>query len=103
MPKKPYKLFFVIVLAISFIVFIINQNIDQKDILDNYDKVEAEITTVLRSGQGAKMTTLITVKYEHKNTPYSNNLRRTGYKEGLYNKGDKITIYINPNDDNDIK
>ncbi|MHC6204119.1 hypothetical protein ACYULU_13120 [Breznakiellaceae bacterium SP9] len=100
--KSLYKILFIVIFIIYGIIFIINYQNDLKNIKENYIKTEAEINNVFPSGRGNKMSTILTVKYtinENKTTT----IRRSGYKEGVYNIGDKIIIYINPNNYEEIK
>ena len=95
--KIVYPLVFIITLA----AFLLYENKD-KNIPDHYIKTEAKITNVFMSGRGMKSSTLINIKYQHNKT-MSGTLRRNGYREEQYNKGDSIVIYIDPESGSDTR
>ena len=66
-------------------------------------KCEGVVHSVYASGRGYKRGTIINVRYNYASESRSANLRRDGYREGTYNKGDSITIYVNPADPSKIK
>ena len=59
-------------------------------------QVEARITSVLPSGRGIKMSTLLMVRYEYAGREYSGTLRLSGYTEGRFKKGDVIKRWLDP-------
>lgn len=68
-----------------------------------YDEVKAIINSAYSSGRSYKQSTLINVSYTYDNQQRRANLRRGGYKEGTYNKGDTITIRVNRSNPDEIK
>ena len=68
-----------------------------------YDEVRATVNSVYSSGRSYKRSTLINVSYRYGNEQRRANLRREGYKEGTYNKGDTITIRVNRSNPDEIK
>jgi len=68
-----------------------------------YHEVKAVINSVYQSGRNYKQTTLLNVSYTHAGQQKRIILRREGYKEGVYKKGDTITVYINPGNPQELK
>jgi amino acid permease len=90
-------------LTIAGIQSIIIYRNNQKAILENYIQVNATITDLYRSGKGIKLSTLLIVKYNYNGLENTATIRRGGYKEGNYKKGDTIIININKGNNSIIK
>lgn len=79
------------------------ENHAKTEIQDNYIQIEAEIKRVSVSGVRTKRSTILYVDYTYKGESSSATIRRSGYEEGRYNKGDTTVIYIDPNNSNNIR
>jgi L-asparagine transporter-like permease len=101
--KKTCKIAILIVFIVSGILSIKHYQKEASTKNENYIKTEAEITHVFPSGRGYRISTLLTVKYTFDGIRKTATIRRSGYKEGAYSKGGTTTIYINPNNNEDIK
>jgi amino acid permease len=75
----------------------------QNDLPENYIQVNRVINNVFRSGNGIYTSTLLTVKYHYNGLENTTTIRRGGYKENYYKKGDAIILHINKNDNTIIK
>lgn len=63
----------------------------------SYIPVSARIESVYPTGRGFRRGTIITVIYTHKSTEYIKTLTRGGgYTKGQYQKGDSLSLYLNP-------
>ena len=89
-------------LGILFIAFVamklIKLNNDERSESDftkeNHIEVSATVKQVMRSGTRNKLTTILQVEYTDENEKHSATIRRNGYIENTYYKGDTIKIYI---------
>jgi hypothetical protein len=64
--------------------------------------VETTIESVFPSGKGFRRTTIITVSYLYESKKYSKTIRMGGYVEGRFQKGNKLTLYLNPSNPEEI-
>ena len=64
--------------------------------------VVVEINAVFPSGTGFRRSTIITVNYSYNDTSYVKTIRKEGYVEGRYKKGDTMTLYLNRENPEDI-
>jgi hypothetical protein len=71
--------------------------------MEQYDKTTGVVNSVYASGRSYKRSTLMNVSYTYNDRQRRANLRREGYKEGTFNKGDTITIYVNRENPDEIK
>ena len=95
-------LFVIILLVICQCIRIQDNKISMTE-TKQYDKVKAIVNSVYASGRNYKRSTLINVSYTYDNRQRRANLRREGYKEGVFNKGDTITIFVNRSNPDEIK
>ncbi|MDR2232307.1 MAG: hypothetical protein LBE56_04185 [Tannerella sp.] len=70
---------------------------------EQYEATVATIDRIFESGRSYKRSTLLHVSYFRNEQQRKATLRRQGYKEGTYTRGDTITIYVNRKDPYDIK
>jgi len=70
---------------------------------EKYESKQAVVNSVYASGRSYKRSTLLNVSYTYDNQQLRGSLRREGYIEGTFNKGDTITIYVNKDNPSDIK
>jgi hypothetical protein len=71
--------------------------------MEQYEKTTGIVNSVYASGRSYKRSTLINVSYTYSERQRRANLRREGYKEGTFNKGDTIIIYVNRDNPDEIK
>jgi hypothetical protein len=95
----------IIIITVCFIVgaihFIIMYKNNQNNLLESYIAVDAKIKFVGRTGKANYVKSLLGVEYIYNDTEYSNNVLRTYSKK--YKTGDVIKIYVNKNNEQDIK
>ena len=98
------KVFIIIICIIiaGIRIIVINRN-NQKDLQDNYIQINGTINDIYRSGNGIYTSTLLAVKYNYNGVETIATIRRGGYKENYYRKGDMVIININKNDHNIVK
>jgi hypothetical protein len=71
------------------------KNIQQSEIEPvSYVPVEVTIERVFPSGTGFRRSTIITVSYLYKDKKYIKTIRRGGYVEARYKKGDTLTLFL---------
>lgn len=58
--------------------------------------VNATIKSVFPSGKGFHRSTLLTVNYTYQDSAYVQTVKMGGYVEGRFNRGDTLTLYLNP-------
>jgi amino acid permease len=93
--KLLWVILFIVIFTIT-VVAVVNTNYkNAKDIKENYIQINAIIENIYRSGTGIKLSTLLIVKYNYNGVEKAITIRRNGYKENYYNKGDTIIININ--------
>jgi hypothetical protein len=97
------KILFALVFVVTALVYFVNQINNTKYVQENFTKVEAEITAVYQSGRGIRQRTIIQVRFVYNDANGSGTVYRNGYAEGQYHTGDRLTIYINPEDQNDLR
>jgi hypothetical protein len=71
--------------------------------MEQYEKTTGIVNSVYASGRSYKQSTLVNVSYNYGDRQRRASLRREGYKEGTFNKGDTITIYVNRENPDEIK
>ena len=95
----------VVGIGLLFIAFVVvklvklnnKEKAESEFIKENYIEVSAMVKQVMRSGTRNKLTTILQVEYIYENEKQNATIRRNGYIENAYNKGDTIRIFINPN------
>jgi uncharacterized lipoprotein YehR (DUF1307 family) len=97
------KIFSVLVVFVVLIIFLINQYNNRKYVVENFNAIEANITFVFNTGRMAKARTILDIEYMYNNQKVKSKITRQWNGNDYYKKGEKITIYINPDDENDIR
>ena len=98
------KKLLIIILSILFVVLagiklvkLINAEKERSAyIRENCIEVSATVNQVMRSGTRNKLSTILQIEYMFDNKILRATIRRSGYRENAYNKGDTIKIFINP-------
>jgi hypothetical protein len=96
-------LIFVIVLGFSLLDVYKNHLGRQKDLMENYNQINAEITFVGRTGNREKTRALLQVVYNYNGSDFSGSVTRAYRGENYYKIGDYIAIRLNPNNPEDIQ
>ena len=97
--KINLKVFIVIIcIIIAGIQIIVKNRNDQKDLQENYIQINGTVNDIYRSGNGIYTSTLLTVEYNYNGVETIATIRRGGYKENYYRKGDMIILNVNKND-----
>jgi len=105
--SKTMRLFsailFVVLFGVGLWNLYKNDQAEQTRLRENYMKIEAEITFAGKRGTAYRTKALLFVTYSYADKNYTATITRPYRKEEYYKKGDKITIYINPNNPEEIK
>lgn len=96
-------MFFVAMLGIGLWSVYKNHAAQQTELQEKYIQTEAEIIYVGRTGTGYHTKALLRVNYRYNDINYSGTITRTFQKDGYYQKGNRITINLNPNNPKDIR
>jgi len=92
------------VLVIIKLANLINEKKKESDFIQkNWIEVTAKINHVTHSGRRNKQTTILQVEYMYNNDKQQTTIRKEGYIENAYKKGDSIKIFVNPKDTKDIR
>jgi outer membrane lipoprotein-sorting protein len=96
---------FILFAAVLFVSWLFYQckNRNEAAETQKYDRVTATVNRIYESGRGYRRSTLINVSYTYNNVQRKTTIRRNGYREGVYNAGDTLVIYINPDNPEEIK
>jgi hypothetical protein len=97
------KILFSIVVLVFVTIVLINQHFNKKFARENFDAVEAEITFVFNTGRGTRAKTKLDIEYIYNNQKVKTKITRRYNGNDYYKKGDIIIIYINQNNENDIR
>ncbi|MDR1451065.1 MAG: hypothetical protein LBI57_01835 [Helicobacteraceae bacterium] len=102
--KNNFQIIIILIcLLIACINVIIIYKNYQKDIVENYIKIDAKIILVGKSGNGIYTKALIIVTYNYENEIYQGTIKRTYKDNDYYKTGDTIIVNVNKNDPEDIK
>jgi nitrogen fixation protein FixH len=97
------SILFAVIVGIKLIQFINTEKSKSDYIKENWIEISAIVNRVMRSGTKNKLTTILQIGYIYEEENQQATITRSGYKEGTYNVGDTIKIFINPNDKKEIK
>jgi hypothetical protein len=98
-----FIIFVAIVVSIISVIIGIRQYHTKKYVMENFNVVEAKITFVFNTGRRTKAKTELDIEYIYNNQTIETEITRQWKGNDYYKKGDTIIIYINPNDENDIR
>jgi hypothetical protein len=101
--KHLLKIISAITVLVILIIFCINQYNSKEYIFENFNTVEAKITFVFNTGRKTNAKTILDIEYIYNNQNIKSKITRNWKGKNYYKKGDIIIIYINPNDENDIR
>ena len=87
-------LLFIVLVVMKLVKLNNEERAESEFIKENYIEVSATVKQVMRSGTRNKLTTILQVEYTDENEKHSATIRRNGYIENTYYKGDTIKIYI---------
>jgi hypothetical protein len=82
---------------------LINQNNDKKYVMENFNAIEAKVTFVFNTGRDIRAKTILDIEYIYNNQELKSKIIKKWNGNDFYKKGDTIIIYVNPNNENEIK
>ena len=101
----PHSLLLIFLIAFAGGWMIYNRKkivVEETSKISSFVPVETKIESVFPSGRGFRRTTIITVSYSYEGKQYRNTVRMGGYVEGIYEKGNNLTLYLNPANPDEI-
>lgn len=105
--KTKYPKILILIFAIIFAWQLYNKydkyRLEKQKIESNYLHITGVIKRASPSGIRNNRSTILQVEYELNNDKKLGTLRKSGYQEGRYRVGDSVKIYVNANDETDIK